>query len=193
MNNVCTAMLHMNNKKIKTYNGNFDLFLKAKEDSKQHQEKNYQKEQADMNKMKEFINKFGHGTAKLARQAQSREKALKRMVVNGLTEKVDKDYQFEFGFPWVDDYQGTMMEIVNVDFGYTADKILYQNLNFAVDMDTRIALVGANGVGKSTFLKILLQEVKPLKGKVKHEKVVRFAYYHQHLSEHLPGEMTPLD
>jgi len=59
-------------------------------------------------------------------------------------------------------------------------------------METRIALVGANGIGKTTFLKVMLQKVKPLKGKVKHEKVLKYAYYHQHLSEILPGDMTPL-
>jgi len=143
--------------------------------------------------MKEFINKFGHGTVKLVRQAQSREKALRRMEWNGLTEKVDKDYFFEFGFINVEEYMGTLIEVCDVDFGYSADKILYRNLNFAVDMDTRIALVGDNGIGKSTFLKVLLQKVKPLKGKVRHEKVLKTAYYHQHLSETLPGELTPLE
>lgn len=59
-------------------------------------------------------------------------------------------------------------------------------------MDTRIALVGVNGSGKSTFLKLLLNEVKPMKGEVKHEKVVNQAYYHQHLSETLPKELSPL-
>lgn len=81
----------------------------------------------------------------------------------------------------------------NVDFGYEADKILYKNLSFAIDMDTRIALVGDNGIGKSTFLKIMLQKVKPLAGKVRHEKVLKYAYYHQHLSDTLPGDMTPLE
>lgn len=68
-----------------------------------------------------------------------------------------------------------MIEVCDVDFGYSADKILYRNLKFAVDMDTRIALVGDNGIGKSTFLKIMLGKVKPLKGTVRHEKVLRYA------------------
>lgn len=91
MNTVCTNVIHMTNKKLKPYNGNFDNFLKARDESRVHQEKNYNKEQADIVRMKEYINKFGHGTAKLARQAQSKEKTLNRMVQNGLTEKVDKE------------------------------------------------------------------------------------------------------
>lgn len=68
-----------------------------------------------------------------------------------------------------------MIEITDVDFGYSHDKILYNNLKFAIDMDTRIALVGQNGIGKSTFLKLLLKQLTPINGKVKHEKVVRYA------------------
>jgi len=70
-----------------------------------------------MQKMKEFIAKFGHGTVKLARQAQSREKMLNKMVSNGLTEKIDKEYNFEFSFPFVENLQGTMMEMIDVTFG----------------------------------------------------------------------------
>jgi len=46
------------------------------------------------------------------------------MEQNGLTEKVDKEYLFEFSFPWVEYYQGTMIEVRDVDFGYSEDKIL---------------------------------------------------------------------
>lgn len=91
MNSVCTNVIHMTNKKLKMYNGDFDTFIRAREDSRVHQEKNYDKEQTDIKKMKDYINKFGHGTAKLARQAQSKEKTLIRMQQNGLTEKVDKE------------------------------------------------------------------------------------------------------
>jgi len=92
-------MLHMFKNKLKLYNGNFDTFIRARNESKIHQEKKYNKEQNELSKIKDYINKFGHGTAKLARQAQSREKTLNKMIQHGLTEKVDKDYQFEFQFP----------------------------------------------------------------------------------------------
>lgn len=127
-----------------------------------------------MNKLKKYINENSCGFN--VDQAQSRVKALKRLQNNGLTEKVDKDYQFEFGFVNVTEYMGTLIEVCDVEFGYSADKILFRNLNFAVNMETRIALVGANGIGKTTFLKVMLQKVKPLKGKVKHEKVLKYAY-----------------
>lgn len=67
--------------------------------------------------MKEYINKFGHGTAKLARQAQSKEKTLAKMVQNGLTDKVEKDHVFEFDFPYCENRGCTMIVVENVDFG----------------------------------------------------------------------------
>jgi len=69
-----------------------------------------------MARTKDFIARFGHGTAKMARQAQSREKVLQKMTLNA-TEKVDKDYNFEFGFMNVDENQGTLIEVCDVDFG----------------------------------------------------------------------------
>lgn len=99
MNNVCTHIIHMKNKKLKIWTGGYDAFVQARTESRVHQEKNYKKEQEDIARMKDYIARFGHGSAKLARQAQSKEKTLNKMVMNGLTEKVDKDYVIEFGFP----------------------------------------------------------------------------------------------
>lgn len=76
-----------------------------------------------MARMKDFIARYGHGTAKMARQAQSREKAMKKMASNA-TEKVDKDYTFDFGFENVEEFFGTLIEVKGVDFGYSEDKIL---------------------------------------------------------------------
>lgn len=73
--------------------------------------------------MKDFIARYGHGTAKMARQAQSREKAMSKLALNA-TEKVDKDYNFEFSFDNVEDFFGTLIEVCDVDFGYSEDKIL---------------------------------------------------------------------
>ena len=99
-----------------------------------------------------------------------------KKMASTATDKVEKDYTFEFGFSNVEDFFGTLIEVVNVDFGYSEDKILQRNLNFHVNQETRIALVGSNGIGKSTFLKVLLGKEKPLRGEVIHEKNLNYAY-----------------
>lgn len=66
-----------------------------------------------------------------------------------------------------------MIAAENVKFGYSLDKILYHDLNFAVDMDSRMALVGENGIGKSTFLKLMLKQLTPIEGTIKHDKMMK--------------------
>jgi len=90
MNTVCTAILHLNNSKLKNFNGNYDNFIQVREESKIFQQKSYEKEQFEILKLKKYINENSCGFN--VDQAQSRVKALKRLTDNGLTEKVEKDY-----------------------------------------------------------------------------------------------------
>jgi ATP-binding cassette subfamily F protein 2 len=91
MNGLCTNIIHLDQKTLKYYGGNYDTFIKTKMELDENQEKKYQWEQDQIAHMKNYIARFGHGSAKLARQAQSKEKTLAKMQMNGLTEKVDKD------------------------------------------------------------------------------------------------------
>jgi len=107
-----------------------------------------------------YIARFGHGSAKLARQAQSKEKTLAKMVAQGLTEKVTSDKLLSFYFPSCGKIPPPVIMVQNVSFRYSEDTpYIYKNLEFGIDLDTRIALVGPNGAGKSTLLKLLYGDV----------------------------------
>lgn len=112
--------------------------------------------------MKEYIARFGHGSAKLARQAQSKEKTLAKMVRGGLTEKVAKERAFDFRFPDPGSLPPPVLQLVNITFGYPGGDILYRNVDYGVDLDSRIALVGPNGAGKSTLLKLMCGMLCPV-------------------------------
>lgn len=117
-------------------------------------------EQSQIAHMKDYIARFGHGSAKLARQAQSKEKVLAKMVAGGLTEKVsdEKVKQFYFFDPGY--IPPPVIMVQNVAFRYGDDKpLIYKNLDFGIDLDTRVALVGPNGAGKTTLLKLISGEV----------------------------------
>ena len=88
MNGVCTNVIHMTKKKLEYYSGNYDQFIKTQIELCENQEKRYNWEQSQLNHMKDYIARFGHGSKKLARQAQSKEKTMAKMVAGGLTEKV---------------------------------------------------------------------------------------------------------
>ncbi|CAM8916612.1 unnamed protein product [Rhodiola kirilowii] len=164
LNGVCTNIIHMQNKKLKIYTGNFDQYVQTRAELEENQMKQYKWEQEQIASMKEYIARFGHGSAKLARQAQSKEKTLAKMERGGLTEKVARDKILVFRFTDVGKLPPPVLQFVEVSFGYTPDNLIYKNLDFGVDLDSRIALVGPNGAGKSTLLKLMTGDLVPTDG-----------------------------
>jgi ATP-binding cassette, subfamily F, member 2 len=153
----------------------------------------YEWEQDQIAHMKEYIARFGHGSAKLAKQAQSKEKTLAKMQAGGLTEKVVMEKTVKLHFHQCGSLPPPVLQFTNVTFGYTPDKILYSKLDFGVDLDSRIALVGPNGAGKSTLLKLMVHELECLDGIVRRHPHLRIARFHQHLTDLLDPELTPLE
>jgi len=157
LNNVCTNIIHMQNKKITYYGGNYDDYVRARAEKETNQMKKYEKEQEQIQHMKDYVAKFGHGTAKLARQGKSKEKILHKMEASGLTEKVIQDKVYVLRFSECGTLPPPVVQFNKVSFGYGKDPkhYLYQDLDFGIDLDSRVALVGPNGVGKSTLLKLM--------------------------------------
>jgi ATP-binding cassette subfamily F protein 2 len=145
------------------------------------------------NSLNRYIARFGHGSAKLAKQAQSKEKTLAKMQAGGLTEKVVTEKTVKLHFHQCGSLPPPVLQFTNVTFGYTPDKILYSKLDFGVDLDSRIALVGPNGAGKSTLLKLMVHELECLDGIVRRHPHLRIARFHQHLTDLLDPELTPLE
>ncbi|XP_062203668.1 ABC transporter F family member 1-like [Phragmites australis] len=192
LNGVCTNIIHMQNKKLKLYTGNYDQYVQTRSELEENQMKQYKWEQEQIASMKEYIARFGHGSAKLARQAQSKEKTLAKMERGGLTEKVVRDKVLVFRFTDVGKLPPPVLQFVEVKFGYTPDNLIYKSLDFGVDLDSRIALVGPNGAGKSTLLKLMTGDLSPLDGMVRRHNHLRIAQYHQHLAEKLDLDMSAL-
>ena len=155
--------------------------------------KKYRWEQDQIANMKEYIARFGHGSAKLARQAQSKEKVLAKMVREGLTEKVETEKVVQFNFENVGKLPPPVLQFTEVTFGYSKDKVLYSNVDLGVDLDSRVAIVGPNGAGKSTLLKLMTGDLDPLDGMVKRHNHLKIGQYHQHLTELLPYDKSPLE
>ncbi|XP_014498226.1 ABC transporter F family member 1 [Vigna radiata var. radiata] len=192
LNGVCTNIIHMQNKKLKLYTGNYDQYVQTRAELEENQMKQYKWEQEQISSMKEYIARFGHGSAKLARQAQSKEKTLAKMERGGLTEKVVRDKILVFRFVDVGKLPPPVLQFVEVTFGYTTDNLIYKNLDFGVDLDSRIALVGPNGAGKSTLLKLMTGDLVPVDGMVRRHNHLRIAQFHQHLAEKLDLELSAL-
>merc|ERR1712083_367875 len=110
--------LHMDLRRLKSYGGNYDTFVRTRAELLENQEKRYQHEQDQIAHMKNYIARFGHGSAKLARQAQSKEKTLAKMVAGGLTEKVTTQHSVSFCFYSCGEIPPPVIMIENVSFRY---------------------------------------------------------------------------
>nr|XP_040577820.1 ATP-binding cassette sub-family F member 2-like [Lepeophtheirus salmonis] len=194
MNGVCTNIMHLDGKKLKYYGGNYDAFIRTRVELLENQAKRYQWEQDQIAHMKNYIARFGHGSAKLARQAQSKEKTLAKMVASGLTEKVATERNFSFYFFSCGKIPPPVIMVQNVSFRYNdSSPWIYRNLEFGMDLDTRLALVGPNGAGKSTLLKLIYGDLIPSEGMIRRNNHLKIGRYHQHLHELLEMDSTPLE
>jgi len=193
LNGVCTNTIHLQNKKLSYYSGNYDTYIKTRAEKEENQMKQFTKEQAEIAHMKDYIARFGHGSAKLARQAQSKEKTLAKMEAAGLTERVVRDKVLVLRFADPGALPPPVVQFNHVSFGYSADNLLYRDLDFGIDLDSRIALVGPNGAGKSTLLKLLVGQLQSTTGMVRRHQHLKIGWYHQHLTDQLDLEMPALD
>lgn len=194
LNGVCTNIIHMHQKQLQYYGGNYDAYVQTRIELEENQMKRYRWEQDQIAHMKNYIARFGHGSAKLARQAQSKEKTLKKMVDGGLTQRVGSDKTVSFCFLDCGKIPPPVIMVQNVSFKYADDKpYIYKNLEFGIDLDSRVALVGPNGAGKSTLLKLICGELIPTDGLIRRHSHLRIGRYHQHLQEILDMDMSALN
>ncbi|XP_049848929.1 ATP-binding cassette sub-family F member 2-like [Schistocerca gregaria] len=193
LNEVCTNIIHLHNGRLIPYGGNYDQYVRTRSNKEENQMKRYQWEQEQIRHMKEYIGRFGSGNAKMASQAKSKEKVLEKMESKGLTEKVVADKVLSFHFPCVGKLPPPVVSFNDVEFGYDESRPLYRKLDFGIDLDSRIALVGANGVGKSTLLKLITRQVIPTRGQITCHQSLRIGYYNQHLNDQLDGNLSPLE
>ena len=108
--------------------GNYDSYVQTRKELEENQMKKYRWEQDQIANMKEYIARFGHGSAKLARQAQSKEKTLDKMVRDGLTEKVEMDRVVHLNFENVGKLPPPVLQFSEVAFGYSPERVLYRKV-----------------------------------------------------------------
>eukprot|EP00397_Hematodinium_sp_SG-2012_P013770 GEMP01013993.1.p1 GENE.GEMP01013993.1~~GEMP01013993.1.p1 ORF type:complete len:609 (+),score=110.65 GEMP01013993.1:104-1930(+) len=195
LNGVCTNILQLTAKgTLVTWGGNYDAYVRTRKERETNELKKYEKEQADIEHLQEFIRSCGT-YANLRKQADSKQKIIDKMVAAGLTEKPEEDKPFDFTFPSNERLAPPIMAFNDVAFSYSGkpEDFLYTKLNFGVDMDSRIALVGPNGAGKSTLLKMMRGELEPVEGEVKKHGHLRIGQYNQHSEEILDLQKNPLD
>ncbi|KAF2143015.1 uncharacterized protein K452DRAFT_226102 [Aplosporella prunicola CBS 121167] len=194
LNGVCTNMIDMRLKSLMYYGGNYDSYIKTRVENETNQMKAYEKQQEEIKHIKKFIASAGT-YANLVRQAKSRQKILDKMEAEGFIQPVVQDRVFTFRFADVEKLPPPVLSLDNVTFSYSGnpEDNLYENLDFGVDMDSRTALVGPNGVGKSTLLRIFTNHLSPTTGSVSRHTHLKLGMYSQHSAEQLDMTKSVLD
>ncbi|KAL9649419.1 hypothetical protein ABK040_014329 [Willaertia magna] len=189
LNAVVTDIVHVTDRKLQYYRGDYDTFEKTRKEQLQQQQRTHEAQKKQREHIQSFIDRFRYKAA-TAKMAQSRIKVLEKM---DFVAAVVEDPTFTFTFDSPEPEDPPYLQAIDVTFGYTKEKVLFKKLNFNLDMDSRIALVGSNGTGKSTFLNILSGDLRPLEGHVNLNRKIRIARFSQHHMDQLNPQHTALE
>tara|TARA_Y100001934_G_scaffold142734_1_gene171632 strand:+ start:6213 stop:8105 length:1893 start_codon:yes stop_codon:yes gene_type:complete len=187
LNRVVDQILHLDNAKLKLYSGGYDQFETNFRAQIHRVEAERQTQEAQRAHIQKFIDRFRYKATK-ARQAQSRLKLLEKM--QPLPKQHDHDL-IAFDFPSPKPLPPPLYSVDNASIGYDGKAVL-KEVSFRLDMEDRIALIGANGNGKSTLMKFLAGRLEAISGHFNHSKKVRVGYFAQHQTEELNFEASPL-
>ena len=186
--NTCTDhILHVDNKALSLYTGNYNTFERERAEKLLSQQKLHERQAAQRAHMQAFVDRFRSKASK-AKQAQSRLKALEKMDV---VDAVIADRGIKFHFPQPEELTPPIITVDKADVGYSAGHPILRGVDEYIDMDDRIALLGANGNGKSTLIKLVAGKLKPMAGDVRIANKLRIGYFSQHQTEELDMSSTP--
>ena len=177
LDQVVNRTFEIHNKKLKTYNGNYSKFLELSKVEKELELKKYEDQQKDLKKQEESIERLkAYGREKHLKRARSKEKALDKIDVLDKPEAYRKKARIEFNPSVVSG--NDVLQVRDVSMGY-GNRILFKDLNLDIYREEKVALIGANGIGKSTLFKIIMNEIIPLSGSVTLGTNVNVSYFHQ--------------
>ncbi|MEH6547084.1 MAG: ABC-F family ATP-binding cassette domain-containing protein, partial [Sneathiella sp.] len=176
LNNVVTTIAHLDNLKLVKYTGNYNFFEKTRRQQLELLSGMQRKQDAQRKHLQSFVDRF-RAKASKARQAQSRVKMLEKLKpVAAMME----EHTANFRFPEPDELSSPIISMEECSVGYQQDVSILRNLSLRIDMDDRIALLGSNGNGKSTFAKLLANRLQPQSGRLQKSSKLKIGFFGQH-------------
>lgn len=188
LNRSVGSILHLDQQQLTLYTGGYDLFDSMRAERLAQQDAQRRKQVAQRDHLQAFVDRFRYSAAK-AKQAQSRLKMISRLqpIADDRSSSVTA-----FNFPSPEELAPPIVKLEDVSVGYGGPPIL-KNLELRIDQDDRIALLGANGQGKSTLSKLLAGKLKPMQGRMVASNKLRIGYFAQHQVDELELDETPLE
>ncbi|APO67058.1 ABC transporter ATP-binding protein YheS [Rhizobium gallicum] len=190
LNNAVTSIVHLDQKKLTFYRGGYDQFERQKAEADELQTKAKAKNEAARKHLQSFIDRFKAKASK-ARQAQSRVKALERM---GTVAAVIENHVQPITFPEPEKQPASpIVAIQSGAVGYESGKPILKNISLRIDNDDRIALLGSNGNGKSTFAKFIAGRLSAESGDIKLAPSLKIGFFAQHQLDDLVPNQSPVE
>ncbi|KAM7412427.1 hypothetical protein PAMA_020018 [Pampus argenteus] len=177
LNAVVTDIIHLHSQSLDSYRGDYENFIKTKEDRLKNQQREYDAQLQYRQHIQVFIDRFRYN-ANRAAQVQSKLKLLERLPE---MKPIEKETEVTLRFP--DNFEKLsppILQLDEVEFYYTADLRLFSGLNLSADLESRICIVGENGAGKTTVLKLLMGELTPVSGVRQAHRNLKIGYFSQH-------------
>jgi ATP-binding cassette subfamily F protein 3 len=186
LNTLCDKILHLPSGVL--YSGNYDTFIETRANQQQALARRIEKQEEVRKHLQSFVDRFRYKASK-AKQAQSRIKMLEKMES---LPKLDRDRTVSFSFPNPKPIDRLLINVKKGMAGY-GNHIVLRDLNLKIDAGDRMALLGANGNGKSTLVKVLSDRLVLLEGSVEFAKKLQIAYFSQQLTDELAVAKTPFE
>lgn len=175
LDRIVNEVFDLENQTLTHYSGNYSAFTTHKQERLKAEWKQYEKQQTEINKLEDFVNR-NIVRASTTKRAQARRKQLEKMDRLDRPEVDDSSIHFTFS---ADHPSGNIvLDVADATIGYP-DKVLAHPVNFEIRKHQRVAIIGPNGVGKSTLLKSILNKISLLGGRVKTGANVQIGYYDQ--------------
>jgi ATP-binding cassette, subfamily F, member 3 len=182
------AIAHLDRGKLSLTPGGYDEFVRIRTEQAMQQARMAERIAAQRAHMQAFVDRFRYKASK-ARQAQSRLKALEKLPA---LDTVVDDAPTRFDFPQPKRLAPPILTLERVAAGYDGHRVL-SGVNLSLDVDDRVALLGANGNGKSTLAKLLAGRLEPLAGELRRASRLQVGYFAQHQTDELHADETPID
>jgi len=189
LNDVCGHIVHIDATKLVTYSGNYDVFERTRAERLAQDAAQQARAAAQRKHMQAFVDRFRYKASK-ARQAQSRLKMIERL---GPIATAPLEDRIALSFPSPEQLASPILTLDGVAVGYGDAPAVLRGLDLRLDMDDRIALLGQNGNGKSTFIRLLSQRLEPRGGRVQRSGRLKVGYFSQDQEESLDYEASPFD
>ena len=189
LNNVVDHILHLEGGQVTLYSGGYDSFERQRAERAAQLAAAKASQDVQRAKLQDYVAR-NSARASTAKQAQSRAKALARMQpIAAMAE----DPTLSFDFPSPDELKPPLVTLDLASVGYTEGNPILERLNFRIDPDDRIALLGRNGNGKTTLARLLAAQLTPMEGQMNSSGKMRVGYFTQYQVEELDGDDTPLE